>query len=285
MERVRLLLNGAQSNHNSARGVDWNELRRLVQDPRLGMATTALQCYATVLQEPDVPMDIFETVMDKLVRYELSRELRQDCLKCWSCALGHALRSIEMNATATHQLLAIRSWEDLQSNLDLRHWHVAIQKTIRLLQVSQRNDHKNQQKCRQDNYLHILVRDSYPSFLILLLGRLMPHLLQERNALGELPLHVACQIIKKDTRHIARIRVAEPCPDDDDDNDNDDNWPSLLNRSSPIQLLCHLYPGAGSQASNATGNPTNQCRTTYTIQRGPIPVEITLSDFLVPSYS
>jgi hypothetical protein len=104
----------------------------------------------------------------------------------------------------------------------------------------------------------------------------MPHLLQERNALGELPLHVACQIIKKDTRHIARIRVAEPCPDDDNDNDNDDNWPSLLNRSSPIQLLCHLYPGAGFQASNATGNHTNQCGTTYTIQRGPIPLEVFL---------
>lgn len=269
----------------------WLELRELLQDTRVGMASAALLCYPTVLFSQQVPLDIFEQVMRHTIRCHAPLEIRQDCWQCWNQVLllgtntnvvvGTTGTRVDLTPQATQEIWNWTTTTTTTTKNELpQHLVVAIQKTLRLLKI-------RMTQCQiGDNYLHVLIRDGYPSFLIWWVARLFPDLLQTPNARGELPLHVACQQQNVDNTSMTRMQVHLY-------NDNMDTmdtmemdhhsllgqrqdatttltrneWISLLNRSSPIPLLCYLYPAAASQAAGSS---------TTTTMRGPLALEVFL---------
>jgi len=157
------------------------------------------------------------------------------------------------------KLLSIENWDDFIGN-DL--FHNAVLKTQMALELMEC------ERPQATPFLHKLLMVGLPNFVIYLAARLSPEQLRQPDPTGRLPLHV---VAESATEHLVyRNNVwyfHEDLPVD--------FHPivALINKATPLQLLCHLNPHAGCRADYS--RPTEYSNETQpsTLFRGFTPLE------------
>lgn len=221
----------------------------------------------------DVPLDLCQETLEKLkqlmvleskennhssdktpvmTRYDLSCV----ALYPWADAMGRRQQKRDTSRSQSRRglnrqreeiLLSIQSWDSLRKD---ELFHKALQKTQLILELWTDDG--------SVPFLHKLLEVGVPNFVIYLAARLFPEHLRQPDLKGRLPLHVVAEkamergIYRNEVWHFHEKLVCE-----------DPHIISLLNKPTPLQLLCYMYPDAAFQSDSANQSP----------YRGYIPLE------------
>lgn len=255
-----LLRGSAGDNQNT----NWGHVQRIIH--RQTSSQTLKGSLERIVEEFDLPLELLIFAVTKICN---APGLTQSLFRCirniWRRVLvdreviafrffGEQLQQpgpVHAQREYTKQLLTIQSRNDLIKN---QIFLQAFKKTKYLIQTIQKYD--PQTLLPTISLLHALVLATMPPFLILLAAKDEPESLMKRDpATGKLPLHLAMDA-KVSCRRLVdpyRIRFVIAKGECVAGVSLDENKAllSLLNRPSPVALLCHLYPQAGSKADQS----------------------------------
>mmetsp|Transcript_111362 Transcript_111362/g.321950 ORF Transcript_111362/g.321950 Transcript_111362/m.321950 type:complete len:525 (+) Transcript_111362:117-1691(+) len=256
--------------------VDWRAVQRVTS--RQSSAQTLMSSLER-LSSTDCPLYVFESLLKRILefpadprQYSFSRCISHVWRFAFQIPERTPVRSSMLRASpqVASNILRIHTTEDLRN----RHptYYQAFQKTELLLRAMERcdrseNNHSSvpEPTTTRAPLVHILLQHHPSLFLILLAYRMDPTCLSTPDPqTGRLALHVAmnphvrCSHRNALDGHQIGMPTLESLnhrpTSNDDDNENDEEQPTfsveerfllaLLDRPSPIPLLCHWYPMA-----------------------------------------
>lgn len=279
----RELLRGSSEDNNST---NWSHVQRIIH--RQTSTQTLKGSLERIVEEFDLPLELLIFAVTKTCNAPgLASSLFRCIRNIWRRVLvdreAIAFRffaeyqqqpgPIHAQREFTKQLLAIHCRTDLIHNQVFLH---AFKKTKYLIQTIQEYD--PQTLPPTVSLLHALILAGMPPFLIFLAAKDEPASLMKRDtSTGKLPLHMAMDAKLSCQRLVDPYRIRFILTKDDyaDRADNHHNLLlSLLNRPSPVNLLCHLYPQAGSKADQSSLDSDNRDHNQLdSIDLGHVPLE------------